>query len=93
MRTIATLLLTLTDVRAARPRQSSMSRYRRPRTPAASGPVAASRPADAPMAKVPYPEWATLAAVPFDDTTAFAEQCDANRAEVISWRAQREGTK
>jgi hypothetical protein len=61
--------------------------------PAASGPVAASRPADAPMAKVPYPEWATLAAVPFNDTTAFAEQCDANRAEVISWRAQREGTK
>jgi hypothetical protein len=61
--------------------------------PAASGPDAASRPADASVAKVPYPEWATLAAVPFDDTTAFAEQCDANRAEVLSWRAQREGSK
>jgi hypothetical protein len=62
-------------------------------TPATSGHVEASRPADATVVKVPYPEWATLAAVPFNDTTAFAEQCDANRTEVIAWRAQREGTK
>jgi hypothetical protein len=61
--------------------------------PAASGHDTASRPADAPMVKVPYPAWATLAAVPWDDTTAFAEQCDANAAEVKAWRAQREGTK
>jgi hypothetical protein len=64
-----------------------------PATPAASGHVEASRPADASVAKVPYPEWATLAAVPFNDATGFAEQCDANRAEVIAWRTQYEGTK
>jgi hypothetical protein len=61
--------------------------------PAASGHVEASRPADAPVAEMPDTERPPVIALPFAGTIAFAEQCDANRAEVIARRAMEQGTK
>jgi hypothetical protein len=52
----------------------------------AGGRVAASRPADASVDQVPDPERPPLIALPFAGTIAFAEQCDRNRNEALSWR-------
>jgi hypothetical protein len=61
--------------------------------PAASGPVTPGGTADTPMADVRGEQWPALVGLPFNDALSFAEQCDANRAEVIAWRTQRAGTK
>lgn len=47
----------------------------------------ASRPGDAAVARLPYPQWGQLIAMPFDDASRFAEQADLNRAEVLTWRS------
>lgn len=54
--------------------------------PAAGGHVAPTGPVDAGLARVPYPEWQQLLAVPFDDTVAFAREHDKNLDEVKRWR-------
>jgi hypothetical protein len=53
---------------------------------AASGHVAAGGPGDAAVGQVLDPERPTLIALPFAPTIAFAEQCDLNRSEALSWR-------
>lgn len=58
---------------------------------APSGRQPASGPADAPLARVPYPEWQQLIGLPFPDTVEFARLCDANRAEALSWREWHRG--
>lgn len=52
----------------------------------ASGHVAPGGTGDAAVAEVPAAERVDLIALPFPDTVAFAQQCDANRAEVLRWR-------
>jgi hypothetical protein len=52
---------------------------------ARSGPVKTFGSADAPVGRLPYPEWATLIGMPFNDTTRFAEQHDRYRNEVAAW--------
>jgi hypothetical protein len=52
-----------------------------------SGPVAPGRPADDTLDPVLDGRGAELIALPFDDTVAFAEQRDLDRAEVLSWRS------
>lgn len=55
--------------------------------PAASGGrVEASGSGNAPLARVPYPEWQQLIGLPFTSTVEFARLCDLNRAEVLTWR-------
>jgi hypothetical protein len=56
--------------------------------PAASEHSAPGRPVDVGMASVPNPGGPVLIALPFNDTIRFAEQCDLNRAEALSWREQ-----
>lgn len=41
---------------------------------------------DGAVDRVPYPEWSQLIAMPFPDLLKRAEQCDLNRAEVLTWR-------
>lgn len=53
---------------------------------AASGHVPPGRPGDAPVAPLPDRERPALIALPFASAIAFAEQCDLNRAEALSWR-------
>lgn len=53
---------------------------------APSGHVAPGGVADAPVDQVPDGERVDLIAMPFASAVAFAEQCDANRAEVLKWR-------
>lgn len=53
---------------------------------AAGGHGAASGAGDAAVGEVPDPERAELIALPFAGTIAFANQCDVNRSEVLSWR-------
>ena len=45
-----------------------------------------ARPADAPVGQVPDRERIELIALPFAGTIAFAERCDLNRAEALTWR-------
>lgn len=54
--------------------------------PAASGHNAPGRPGDAAVDRLPDQERLDLIALPFSGTVAFAEQCDLNRAEVLTWR-------
>lgn len=56
----------------------------------ASGYNATGGATDAAVAGLLDAERRELIAVPFVGATAFAEQCDANRLEVIAWRTQHE---
>jgi hypothetical protein len=59
-----------------------------PGVPAAPGGYQARPGAVVPdVARVPYPEWQQLIALPFDDTVAFGKQCDVNAAEVRAWHS------
>jgi hypothetical protein len=47
----------------------------------------ATRPADAPLPRVPYAAWSDLIAMPFPDAVAFAREHDLNLAEVKACRS------
>lgn len=49
-------------------------------------PIAPAGTGNAAVDRVPYPEWSSLIAMPFDDLLKRAEQCDLNRAEAAIWR-------
>lgn len=55
----------------------------------ASGRDAPAGPADAQLARVPYPEWQQLLAVPFAPTIDFGRGHDQCQAELKAYRAQR----
>lgn len=75
------------DADAVRLRGPGAAECRDPRfSAAAGGPQQAGGPADAALPKVPYPEWSALIAMPLSTGVGFAEQHDAFREEVISWR-------
>jgi hypothetical protein len=61
--------------------------------PATSGHIAPGGTADTPVADMYSEQRPALVGLPFADALSFAEQCDANRAEVIAWRTQRTGVK
>lgn len=60
--------------------------YTDPASFGASGHVEGRGAADAPVAGMPNSERPALIALPFAELIGFAERCDLNRAEALSWR-------